>query len=350
MPVSQRTYGVTKDGQTITEYILTNNHGYEARLLNYGCTLTHFFVPTPRGKVDVVLGYDDLAGYEAGTATHGALVGRYANRLAGSRFTIDGKEYRLPPNEGRNHLHGTLSKTVFQGEGKGEAVAAFRAVSPDGDDGFPGNLNLLITCTLTAADALIFDFRARTDAPTHINLTTHTYWNLAGAGKGTVQGHVMTLGASSFLECDAESCPTGVILPVVGTPLDFRTTAPFSQGLPPRHPQLKRTGGYDHCFLLEDGAPFAAKVYCPATDITLELATTQPAMQFYTGNHLEEDPVPGKGGIRYPKWGGFALEPQHYPCSPTQPSFPSTLLRPGDIYHEVAAFRVFSGRQQTDDM
>ena len=350
MPVSQRTYGITASGETVTEFTLTNRHGYEARILDYGCTLTHFFVPTARGKLDIVLGYDDLASYEAGTASHGALIGRYANRLEGSRFSIDGHEYLLPANEGCNHLHGTLSKTMFEGEGKGEAVASFRAVSPAGDDGFPGNLDLLITCTLTAADALIFDFRAKTDAPTHVNLTTHTYWNLAGAGSGTILGHVMTMGSSSFLECNSESCPTGIITSVVGTPLDFRTTAPISQGLPPRHPYLKRTGGYDHCFLLEDGAPFAAKVYCPSTDLTLELATTQPAMQFYTGNHLDEDPVPGKGGVFYPKWGGFALEPQHYPCSPTHPSFPSTLLRPGALYHEVAAFHVSSGRGESQTL
>ncbi len=348
MPVSQRIYGVTADGQTVTEFTLTNRHGYEVRVLDYGCTVTHFFVPSSRGKIDIVLGYDDLASYEKGTATHGALVGRYANRLAGSRFSIHGKEYLLPPNEGRNHLHGTLSKTVFQGEAKGDAVVAFRLLSPAGDDGFPGNLDLLITYTLTAADALIMDYRAKTDADTYVNLTNHTYWNLAGADNGSILGHTMKFGSSSFLECDEESCPTGNILSVSGTPLDFRTTTPLSQGFPPVHPQLARTDGYDHCFLLENGAPYAARIYCPATDITLELSTTQPAMQFYTGNHLAEDPMPGKGGVPYQKWGGFALETQHYPCSPSHPAFPSTLLCPGELYHEVTAFHIVTGRTRKE--
>ncbi|MCI8594374.1 MAG: galactose mutarotase [Oscillospiraceae bacterium] len=343
MPVTERVYSITADGHPVKEFTFTNRHGYEARILEYGCALTHFLVPTSRGKVDVVLGYDSLADYERGSASHGAVVGRYANRIEASRFTIDGKDYYLPPNEGPHHLHGPLSHTLFHGESWGEVVV-LRAVSPAGEDGFPGNLEVTVTYTLTAADALIMDFRASTDAPTHVNLTNHTYWNLAGAGSGDVLGHTMVLGSSAFLECNAATLPTGAILPVVGTPFDFRTAAPLSQGLPPNHPQLKLTGGYDHCFLLEEGAPFAAKVHSPQSGITLELATTQPALQLYTGNHLAEDPVPGKGGVRYPKWGGFALETQHYPCSPSHPSFPSTLLRPGETYHEVAAYHLISDR------
>ena len=346
MPVSERIYGTTADGKAVKEYGFTNKNGYEVRVLDYGCTLTHFFVPTPRGKVDVVLGYDKLSDYERGTASHGALIGRYANRIEGSQFSIYGHTYHLPPNEGSNHLHGTLSRTLFSGEIRGDAVVAFQAVSPDGEDGFPGNLALTITYTLTSANAFIMDFRAVTDAPTYLNLTNHTYWNLGGAGNGTVLGHFLQLGSSSFLECNRQTCPTGEVISVAGTPFDFRVSTPISQGFPPACPQLKLTGGYDHCYLLEEGASYAALAYCPESDITLELSTTQPGLQFYTGNHLAEDPAPGKGGQHYPNYGGFALETQHYPCSPSHPIFPTTLLLPGECFHEVAAFHLYAGRSR----
>jgi len=338
-------WGKTSDGQPVELYTLANKNGISASITTYGAMVTSLKVPDRNGRLDdVVLGFDDLAGYLKQSPYFGCTTGRVANRIAKAKFTLDGKEHQLAANNGPNHLHGGvagLDKRVWKAKVEpselGQAVK-FTYRSPDGEEGYPGNLDIEVTYTLTFQDELKIDYKATTDKPTPVNLTNHSYFNLAGAGNGTIVDHELTLSADRYTPVDATGIPTGEIAPVQGTPLDF--TKPMAIGA--RIDQLKGTpGGYDHNFVLnnQDGSlATAARVYEPTTGRVLEIITTEPGIQLYTGNYLDGT-IKGKGGKVYPQRAALCLETQHYPDSVNQPSFPSTILRPGQTYRSTTIHR-----------
>lgn len=337
MQITSRPYGVTAGGQPVTCYTLRNRRGVTARFLDYGCILTHLIVPDRSGKAtDVVLGYDDLASYEADTAYFGALVGRFANRIKDAAFSLNGRTYRLEANDGPNHLHGALSKRVFQAEVSAGEIC-FRYTSPEGEDGLPGTVRITAACSLDERGVLSMRYEAVSDADTVLNLTNHSYFNLAGHRSGRIDGQLLQLAADEYLESADDACPTGHILPVQGA-MDFRRLRPI--GGEPMCEQMELVGGYDHCYVLRPGAAPAALAYCPTTGIALTVMTTQPGLQLYTGNYLEDNPLPGKGGAPYHRRSGFALETQHYPCSPNFPAFPSVVLRAGETYRETTLYQL----------
>lgn len=340
--ITSEAFGCTREGRAVTRWTMENDAGMTVRVLDYGGTIQSIVVPDRDGNpVDVVLGYDDLAGYEAGSCWFGAFIGRYANRIKNAAFSLNGKKYALPKNDGANHLHGTYNYRVFDAAAEGDALV-LRYVSPDGEEGFPGTLTVTVTYTLTDDNALRLDYRAVTDADTVVNLTNHSYFNLSGAGSGDVLGHRLQLDASRFTEADAQTLPTGRIRSVEGTALDFRAEKTIGKDLDDEDPLLRDSRGFDHNLILDkaEGLARAGTAYSPETGIEMTFATTQPAVQLYSGNYVAGDAAPcGKGGVRYPKRGGFCLESQHYPCSPNFPDFPSTVLRPGEEYHEITEYR-----------
>ena len=342
----QKSHFGTTRGVEISLYTLTNANGVICKIANYGGTITELHVPDRNGRLaDVVLGYDDLKGYETGKCYFGALIGRVANRIAGSRFTLDGQSYQLPANEGPNHLHGGIpgfDKVAWNAEPVvTESGAALRLTytSPDGDQGYPGTLKVSAVYTLTDANELRLDFEATTDKPTPVNLTNHTYWNLAGAGK--ILDHILTLAADRFTPTDAKLIPTGEIKSVKGTPMDF--TSPHSIGS--RLDQLPNNPpGYDDNFALNSGGgklAFAARAHEPASGRVLEVWSDQPAVQLYTGNYLSG--FKGKRGAIYERYGGFCLEPQYFPDFVHHPQFAQSILRPGETYRQSMVCR-FSAR------
>ena len=342
--ITSAPFGVTKNGEAVTRWTLKNAAGMQADILDYGCTVQRILVPDSNGvPVDVALGYDDLAGYEQGSCFFGAFIGRYANRIKGAAFELNGRRYTLEKNDGENHLHGVYCTQVFAGEVEGDTLV-FRRVSPDGEEGYPGTLTFAVRYRLTADNTLEMDYRAVTDADTVVNFTNHTYFNLNGAGD--ILGHRLTIHADRFAEGNAETLPTGRILQVQGTPMDFRAGRVIGDGINADWPQIQNCRGYDHCFVLNGASGTLRKMASARGDksgIRLEACTTQPAMQLYTGNFVDMDTAPaGKGGVRYGRYAGFCLESQHYPCSPNFPDFPTTLLRPGEEYHEVTTYRFFS--------
>lgn len=338
-------FGKTSDGTAVDLYVLTNAKGVTAKVMTYGAILTELHVPDRDGKPDdVVLGFDDLGGYLAGHPYFGATVGRVANRIARGRFTLDGKEYRLAVNNGPNALHGGrkgFDKVVWEAEpaeAKDGVAVRFRYRSPDGEEGYPGNLSAAVTYTLTDDNALRLDYTATTDKPTPVNLTNHSYFNLAGPRAGDILGHELMLAADKYTPVDDTLIPTGEVRPVRGTPLDFTTPTTIGS----RIDQLKgEPGGYDHNFVLRGGGKqpaLAARVREPKTGRVLEMFTTEPGVQFYTGNFLDGT-VKGKGGVVYGKHAGFCLEAQHYPDSVNHPDFPSTILKPGQTYTQTTVYQ-----------
>jgi aldose 1-epimerase len=319
----------------------------EVRAITYGAIITHLKTRDRAGKLDdIVLGYDDLPGYVKQNPYFGAVVGRYGNRIANGRFTIAGKTYTLATNNGPNHLHGGVKgfdKVVWKAEPfqKGDAAGVvFRHVSPDGDEGYPGTLTAHVTYTLTNKDELRVDYHATTDKPTHVNLTQHTYFNLAGDGSRDILGHELTIDADRYTPVDATLIPTGELAPVQGTPFDFRRPYAIGARIGADHEQIRHGIGYDHNFVLNrTGAGLArlVRVYEPTTGRTLDIATTEPGVQFYSGNFLDGT-IKGKGGHVYKQRYGLCLETQHFPDSPNKPSFPSTLLRPGQEYATTTVF------------
>ena len=339
-------FGTTADGQPVKIFTLTNRDGVVARLMSRGATLVSLEVPDRDGKkADVVLGFDDLAGYESNRNQHfGCVAGRFANRIAKGRFTLDGHEYQLALNDGPNHLHGgvkrNLDKVVWQAEelttDAGPAVR-FRYTSPDGEEGYPGNLTVTVTYTLTDANELRIDYEATTDKATPVNLTNHSYFNLAGAGAKTALDHELMVNADRYTPVDETLIPTGEIAPVAGTPLDFRQPRKIGE----RIEQLAGTStkGYDHNYVLnkqEGELSLAARLRDPASGRTLTVSTTEPAVQVYSGNFLHDQA--GRGGLAYPQRSGVCLETQHYPDSVNQPSFPNVILRPGETYRQTTVF------------
>jgi aldose 1-epimerase len=340
--------GTTKDGQAVRQFTLTNAHGVKAKLISYGAMLTELHVPDRSGKLgDVVLGFDNLEGYLKGHPFFGCTTGRYANRIAKGKFTLDGKEYSLATNNGPNHLHGGvkgLDKVVWQAVEKttpDSKSVVFFYKSPDGEEGYPGNLDIKVAYTLNNKNELRIDYEATSDKPTPINLTNHSYFNLAC--EGDILGHELMLVADKYTPTDDTLIPTGEIKPVEGTPYDFRRLTPIGA----RIDQLKgNPGGYDINFVLNKEnktLAVAAQVYELKTGRVMEILTTEPGIQFYTGNFLDGS-LTGKGGRVYKKHSGFCLETQHFPDSPNKPNFPSTILRPGMKYTSTTVHKFSTKR------
>lgn len=334
MDVSRAPFGALPDGTPVEIFTLSNARGIKARVMTYGAILVSLDLPDRTGAfADCVLGYDSLDGYLKTTPYFGAIVGRYGNRIAKGRFTLDGAEYKLAANDGENHLHGGnrgFDKVVWTAEpftDSDSAGVALTYLSEDGEEGYPGNLAAKVTYELTSADELRVDYEVTTDKATPVNLTHHSYFNFT-AGARDILGHELMLAADRFTPVDAGLIPTGELRAVAGTPMDF--TAPAAIGS--RIAQVE--GGYDHNYVLTSGggalAP-AARVFDPESGRVMEILTTEPGIQFYSGNFLDGT-IAGKGGRVYGKHWGFCLETQHFPDSPNKPGFPSTILRPGAAY------------------
>jgi aldose 1-epimerase len=341
--VAKASFG-TFSGQPVDIFTLRNSHGIEVKATSYGAIITSIVTPDRTGKRgDITLGFDTFEEYLKNTPFFGALVGRYGNRIAKGHFTLDGKTYPLAVNNGANHLHGGLKgfdKVLWKGEMvNGKTAVAFSRRSPDGEEGYPGNLDVRVTYTLTEQDELVIDYHAVTDKATPINLTQHTYFNLAG--EGDILGHVLMIDADRFTPVDSTLIPTGELAPVAGTTFDFRKPTAIGARIGESHPQLKNGNGYDHNWVLNKkgtARQLAARVVDPKSGRTLEVSTTEPGVQFYSGNFLDGT-VKGKGGRAYQQRSGLCLETQHFPDSPNHPSFPSTILKPGAEYRSETAFK-----------
>lgn len=342
MNVEKSVFGKTAEGESVDLFTCVNANGLVLKLTNYGAIVVSLETPDRNGKLaNINLGFDKLDGYLARHPYFGSTVGRFCNRIAKGKFTLDGKEYTLATNNGPNHLHGGIkgfdkaiwAAVPFASE-TGVGVR-FTYTSKDGEEGYPGNLQTTATYTLTKDNELVVDLAATTDKPTVLNLTNHNYWNLSGAGSGTIRNHVMQILAESFLAVDDGLIPTGEFTPVAGTPLDFRK--PETIGA--RIEQIKADPvGYDHCYALGGKVgelKLAARVYSPASGRVMEIRTTQPGIQFYSGNFL--DGSEGNGGFKQHE--GFCLETQHYPDSPNQEKFPTTVLRPGEKFRHTTVHK-----------
>ncbi len=349
--VDKAEFGKTPEGETVDAYTLTNSEGMQIRAITFGGIITSIRVPDRTGKLDdVALGFDNLESYLRNPPYFGAIIGRYGNRIGRGRFTLDGKTYTLAINNRPNHLHGGnkgFDKVVWQAEPFKNADSVgvvFTHTSPDGDEGYPGTLSLRVSYTLNDKNELAFDYEATTDKATPVNLTQHSYFNLGGEGNGDILGHVMTIYASRITPVDQNLIPTGELAPVEGTPFDFRKPAAIGARIADNDTQIRYGNGYDHNFVLDrngEGLVMAAHVEDPVTGRVLEVSTTEPGMQFYTGNFLDGT-LTGKSGKVYKQRSGFALETQHFPDSPNKPEFPNTILKPGETYRSktVYAFSV----------
>ena len=352
-------FGTTPDGTSVERWTLSNGE-LTVRVLTYGGVIQTLEAPDAGGDVEnVVLGFADLAGYVSDDDPYfGSLIGRYGNRIAGGSFDLDGATYQLPLNDGPNTLHGGPTGfddrvwTATNVTDDDAAALQLELVSPDGDQGFPGTLTTTVTYTVDADSRLSVHYEATTDAPTVVNLTQHTYWNLAGEWSGTIYDHELQIDASGYTPVDATLIPTGQVAPVQGTPFDFREPTAIGERIREDDQQLLYGQGYDHNWALdreddgaregsdsEDGLEQAAVLHDPGSGRTLTIATTEPGLQFYSGNFLDGTLV-GTGGAIYRQGDGLALETQHFPDSPNQPGFPSTVLRPGEVYDSTTVFEL----------
>lgn len=353
--IEERHYGNTSAGQRVTEFALTNGRGASVRILDYGGIVTEIRVPDRNGRLaNVVLGRPSLAAYETRNPYLGALVGRFANRIAGGAFELDGVTHRLPINQEPNHLHGGargFDKRLWRAEaarGADGPALTLRYESPDGEQGYPGTLAVTATYVLTEGSVLRLAFRATTAAPTIVSLTQHSYFNLAGEGSGTVYEHRLTIDADAYTPVDGTLIPTGEIAPVDGTPFDLRGGAVIGEVVRRAHPQIELARGIDHNFVLSgwrasgprrsEGLRLAARLADPGSGRTLEVHTVEPGLQVYTGNVLDGT-LTGTGGGLYRQGDGIALETQNFPDAPNQAGFPTAVLRPGETYESATEFR-----------
>ncbi|MBI1256191.1 MAG: galactose-1-epimerase [Chloroflexi bacterium] len=341
--ISKRPYGTTGLGAAVDEYTLTNNRQMEVRIITFGGNVTSIRVPDRAGALaNVVLGFSGLEDYEAQKSYIGALIGRYGNRIAQGKFTLDGQEYSIPQNDGTNSLHGGtigFDKRVWTAEEiQSDTSVGLKLtyLSADGEEGYPGNLSVTVVYTLSDDNSLRIDYTATTDAPTVLNLTNHSYFNLAGGGD--IYNHVLMLAADNFTPVDANLNPTGGIAPVAGTPFDFRAPKAIGQDIRSSENQMVLARGFDHNFVLNGGATPAARVADPTSGRVLEMTTTEPGVQFYSGNFLDGTLV-GANGQTIRQGDGFCLETQHYPDSPNHANFPSTVLRPGETLQSSTTYR-----------
>ncbi|MFC4931992.1 aldose epimerase family protein [Massilia sp. GCM10023247] len=344
--ILQAPFGTLPDGRAVSVFTLVNKAGMTVRILDFGGIITEIHVPDRHGEfADVALGFDTLEPYRGDSPYFGALIGRYGNRIARGRFTLDGHSYELPVNNGKNHLHGGVpgfDRVPWDARIEGsELVLSYR--SADGEQGYPGTLDATVRYSLSEDNEIVVRFSAVTDRATPVNLTQHSYFNLAGLGAtfGDILGHELALDADAFVAIDADLIPTGRLAPVAGTPFDFRRPRPIGAAIEAADEQLQYGGGYDHCFVLNKAAPKtmtrAARVREPVSGRVLELFTQEPGVQFYSGNFLDGS-LQGKGRT-YARRSGFCLEPQHFPDSPNQPGFPNTILRPGETYATESRLR-----------
>ncbi|MGB5873780.1 MAG: aldose epimerase family protein [Bacteroidota bacterium] len=347
-----RLYGTTASGDSVHEYTLRNSQGMEVTILDYGGVVTTLRVPDWWGQSqDVVLGYDSLDGYLSDNAYLGAIIGRYGNRIGGGRFELDGTMYALATNNGPNHLHGGkrgFDKVVWsadENESREGKSLVLRYASPDGEQGYPGNLSARVEYSLTEENELRIEYQATSDSPTIVNLTNHSYFNLAGAGNGNILDHELMINADRFTPVNEVLIPTGELRPVEGTPMDFLSPSAIGARISLPDQQLNAGGGYDHNWVLNregDKLMLAARVHEKGSGRVMEVFTTEPGLQFYSGNFLDGSAV-GKGGMPYEHRFGFCLETQHFPDSPNQEKFPSTVLRPGEEYRSTTVYK-FSSR------
>ena len=350
----RRLFGTTPDGEPVYLIALRSPSGLELDVTTYGGVVTRLLAPDRDGELaDVVLGHERLESYVVGTPYFGAIVGRYGNRIAGARFTLDGTEHELAVNNGRHHLHGGergFDKVVWDGEpyaNEAEVGVVLTYVSPDGDEGYPGELSARVTYALTSEAELRIEYEAATNASTVVNLTHHGYWNLAGHGAGDILDHELTIDAGRFAPVDETLIPTGELRAVEGTPLDFKQPTAIGARIEAVDEQIEFGGGYDHNFVLDgwkdDGVlRRAAVLHDSGSGRTMEVLTTEPGLQFFSGNLPDWIGI-GKGGTAYGRRAGLCLETQHFPDSPNQPGFPSTVLRPGEIYRSTTVYRFSAG-------
>ncbi len=344
--ITKADFGQTTDGTAVQIFTLTNASGMELKISTYGGAIVSLKTPDRAGAMgDVVLGFDSLDGYlNPNEPFFGALVGRYGNRIGHARFTLDGKTYSLSVNDGENSLHGGargFDKYVWTPKQLPDGGLQLTILSKDGDQGYPGNLQVTVVYHLTNANEVRIDYTATTDKDTVVNLTNHAYYNLKGAGNGDILGHIMMLNASRFTPVDAGLIPNGELKPVTGTPFDFTKPTAVGARINQDDEQLKLGHGYDHNWVIDRkgaGLSLAARVEEPSTGRVMEVLTTQPAIQFYTGNFLDGTLI-GKGGKVYPRRAALCLETQHYPDSPNQPAFPSTELKPGQTYKSTTVYK-----------
>jgi aldose 1-epimerase len=340
-------YGKLDDGREVKIFTLTNANGLTAKVMEYGAILVGIEVPDHQGKkADVTLGFDTLAGWMNNKNFFGSTVGRFGNRIAHGKFTLDGKEYTLATNNHPGdipcHLHGGVvgfNRVLWHGEPVHKAGArgvALTYTSKDGEEGYPGTVQVKVTYWLTDANALVWEAQATTDKPTVINLAQHTYWNLSGDPTKPITDDVLTLAADAYLPTDKGLIPTGQVAPVAGTPMDFRTPTAIGTRVNDDFEALKFAGGYDHCWVLREGkgVRLAAVVKDPVSGRSIEILTDQPGIQFYCGNFLDGTDV-GKNGVMYQRRTGLCLETEGYPDAPNHPEFPSAVLRPGQTYHHT---------------
>ncbi|NUO64357.1 MAG: galactose mutarotase [Gemmatimonadaceae bacterium] len=349
--ITRAPFGTTREGTPVEIFTLTNRHGIEMRATNYGGLIVSLKTADRSGRFDdIVLGYDSLAGYLRDTPYFGAIVGRYGNRIAKGTFTLDGQTYKLAINNGPNSLHGGLrgfDKVVWTPETFQTASGVglkLTYTSADMEEGYPGALTATVTYTLNDRDELVVEYRATTTKATPVNLTQHSYWNLAGSASRDILGHVLTIDADAITPVDSTLIPTGELMPVSGTPFDFRTPTAIGARVDQRqNQQIRFGGGYDHNFVLNrrdpsaDSMAHAVRVVEPTSGRTMDIWTMEPGVQFYSGNFLDGS-ITGKDGAVYHYRYGLALETQHFPDSPNHPNFPSTILRPGDTYHTRTVF------------
>lgn len=335
------------DGKAVDIYTLKNKNGLTAVITNYGGRIVSLMVPDKDGKLtDVVLGYQKLDGYQKeGDPFFGALIGRYGNRIAKGKFTLDGKEYQLAVNNGQNALHGGptgFHKRVWDAKRITENSLELTYVSADGEEGYPGNLTVKVLYTLTDDNSLKIDYAATTDKTTVQNLTNHAYFNLNGEGSSTINDHILMIDADKFTPVDTTLIPTGELKDVAGTPFDFRKAVAIGSRVDADDEQIKAGPGYDHNFVLNkkgNALTLAATVTGPVTGITMDVLTTEPGIQFYGGNFLDGKTNDGKGAKSYPRRSAFCLETQHFPDSPNQKTFPSTVLKPGETYKSTTVYK-----------
>lgn len=336
------TYGTLPDGREVKIFTLSNKDGMVAKVTEYGAILVSLEVPDKDGNVkDVTHGYDDLAGWLTNSSYFGATVGRYGNRIAKGKFSLDGTEYTLVTNNNENHLHGGtvgFDKVLWKGKAIENGVE-LTYTSKDGEEGYPGNLEVTVTYTLNDDNELGWTVKATTDKATPVNIVQHAYWNLSGDPTTSINDHQLTLAADHFLPTDSGLIPSGQFAPVEGTPMDFTTSTTIGERVEEQTVPLQLGGGYDHCWVLREGegVRLAAKLRDPKTGRTMEVHTDQPGIQFYGGNFLnpDEQEAPGKGGVKYPHRSACCLETQVFPDSPNQqenPAFPSCILKPGETY------------------
>ncbi len=340
-------FGTMPDGREVYRHVLKNKNGMEVHVINYGAIITHLIAPDKDGKLeDIVLGFDSLDPYMKGSPYFGAIVGRYGNRIANGKFTIDGQEYKIAANNNGQSLHGGIKgfdKVYWDitelESSKGQGLK-LKYLSKDMEEGYPGNLDVTVEYVLTDDNELQIDYSATTDKTTVVNLTQHTYFNLSGNAQRDITDHVLTINAEEFIPVSKVLIPLGKPAPVKGTPFDFTKPEVVGARVNDNHEQLKVAGGYDHCWVLSggEGMKSAATVYDPITGRTIEVLTTEPGIQFYSGNFLDGKLV-GKNNVAYKHRSGLCLETEHYPDSPNQPQFPSTLLKPGETYSTQTTYR-----------